>query len=107
MSDEIEAPAAEGRGAPTPTGGAAAAEPRWWTAQRCSGSDEDFYTRPFWKLVEPAVNAKMVRITEAKAASASSSEFSQSTTKLPPIDELLLFLMHLSVGLPLRDLAER
>ncbi|KAJ8016003.1 hypothetical protein DPEC_G00002610 [Dallia pectoralis] len=57
--------------------------------------------------VEPAVNTKMVRITNAKAASASSSEFSQPTTKLQPIDELLLFLMHLSVGLPLRDLAER
>ncbi|KAF3858884.1 hypothetical protein F7725_012085 [Dissostichus mawsoni] len=27
--------------------------------------------------------------------------------KLPPIDELLLFLMHLSVGLHLRDLAEQ
>ena len=27
--------------------------------------------------------------------------------KLPPIDELLLFLMHLSAGLLLRDLAER
>ncbi|XP_063760850.1 uncharacterized protein LOC134878620 [Eleginops maclovinus] len=86
--------------------------------QRLAGSDEDirFYTRfasykhfqAFWKLVEPAANTKMVRITNAKAASASSSDFSQpTTTKLPPIDELLLFLMHLSVGLPLRDLAER
>ena len=27
--------------------------------------------------------------------------------KLAPIDEFLLFLMHLSVGLPLRDLAHR
>ncbi|XP_022519890.2 uncharacterized protein LOC111190408 [Astyanax mexicanus] len=85
--------------------------------QRLVGSDEDirFYTRfatykhfqAFWKLVEPAVNTKMVRITSAQAASASSSEVSQPATKLPPIDELLLFLMHLSVGLPLRDLAER
>ncbi|XP_076858248.1 uncharacterized protein LOC143512151 isoform X2 [Brachyhypopomus gauderio] len=85
--------------------------------QRLAGSDEDirFYTRfasykhfqAFWKLVEPAVNTKMVRITSAQAASASSSEVSQPATKLPPIDELLLFLMHLSVGLPLQDLAQR
>ncbi|XP_033998055.1 uncharacterized protein LOC117492030 [Trematomus bernacchii] len=85
--------------------------------QRLAGSDEDirFYTRfatykhflAFWKLVEPAANTKMVRITNAKASSASSSDSSQPTTKLPPIDELLLFLMHLSVGLHLRDLAER
>ncbi|XP_033970202.1 uncharacterized protein LOC117469856 [Trematomus bernacchii] len=86
--------------------------------QRLAGSDEDirFYTRfatykhflAFWKLVEPAANTKMVRITNAKASSASSSDSSQpTTTKLPPIDELLLFLMHLSVGLHLRDLAER
>ncbi|KAK9977181.1 hypothetical protein ABG768_019002 [Culter alburnus] len=49
----------------------------------------------------------MLRVTNTKAASASSSEFSQPTMKLQPIDELLLFLMHLSVGLPLRDLPER
>ncbi|XP_059407565.1 uncharacterized protein LOC132141937 [Carassius carassius] len=50
----------------------------------------------------------MVRITMAKAASDSFDELTQKkTTKLAPIDELLLFLMHLSVGLPLRDLAER
>ncbi|KAJ4925863.1 hypothetical protein JOQ06_008049 [Pogonophryne albipinna] len=75
--------------------------------QRLAGSDEDirFHTRfatfkhflAFWKLVEPAANTKMVRITNAKASSASSSDSSQpTTTKLPPIDELLLFLMHLS-----------
>ncbi|KAF3844580.1 hypothetical protein F7725_007743 [Dissostichus mawsoni] len=61
-----------------------------------------------WKLVEPAANTKMVRITNTKASSASSSDSSQpTTTKLPPIDELLLFLMLLSVGLHLRDIAER
>ncbi|KAK9977008.1 hypothetical protein ABG768_018829 [Culter alburnus] len=85
--------------------------------QRFAGFDEDirFYTRfasykhfqAFWKLVEPAVNTKMVRVTNTKAAFASSSEISQPTMKLQPIDELLLFLMHLSVGLPLRDLPER
>ncbi|KAF4115362.1 hypothetical protein G5714_002851 [Onychostoma macrolepis] len=60
---------------------------------RLSASDEDvrFYTRfasyrsfkAFWSLIEPAVINKM---------------------KLRPIDE---FLMYLSVGFPLRDLAER
>ncbi|KAL1022061.1 hypothetical protein UPYG_G00021710 [Umbra pygmaea] len=43
---------------------------------------------------------------QCQSASASSSEFPQPTMKHQPI-ELLLFLMHLSVGLPLRDLAER
>ncbi|KAJ4918283.1 hypothetical protein JOQ06_022093, partial [Pogonophryne albipinna] len=93
--------------------------------QRLAGSDKDirFYTRfatykhflVFWKLVEPAANTKMVRITNAKASSTSSSDSSQPTTTVcsiqawinPSIDELLLFLMHLSVGLHLRDLAER
>ncbi|KAK0146645.1 THAP domain-containing protein 2 [Merluccius polli] len=82
---------------------------------RVMGSDDDvrFYTRfasrkyfmAFWALVENAVNNKMVRITSAKTASESSAI--SHSTKLPPIDELLLFLMYLSVGLPLRDLAER
>ncbi|KAG9274061.1 hypothetical protein AMEX_G10866 [Astyanax mexicanus] len=50
----------------------------------------------------------MVRITSSCAASANVSEPTQQrSTKLAPIDELLLFLMHLSVGLPLRDLANR
>ncbi|KAK5924926.1 hypothetical protein CgunFtcFv8_017498 [Champsocephalus gunnari] len=84
--------------------------------QRLAGSDEDirFYTRfatykhflAFWKLVEPAANTKMVRITNAYSASSWDSS-QPTTTTLPPIDELLLFLMHLSVGLHLRDLAER
>ncbi|KAK0155174.1 THAP domain-containing protein 2 [Merluccius polli] len=82
---------------------------------RVMGSDDNvrFYTRfasrkyfmAFWALVENAVNNKMVRITSAKTASESSAI--SHSTKLPPIDELLLFLMYLSVGLPLRDLAER
>ncbi|KAG9279343.1 hypothetical protein AMEX_G4865 [Astyanax mexicanus] len=85
---------------------------------RLAGSDEDirFYTRfasykhlqAFWHLVEPAVKTRMVRITSSCAASANVSEPTQQrSTKLAPIDELLLFLMHLSVGLPLRDLANR
>ncbi|XP_052464697.1 uncharacterized protein LOC128021486 [Carassius gibelio] len=85
---------------------------------RIAGSDDNirFYTRfasykhflAFWKLVEPAAKSRMVRITRARAASDSFDELTQTkTTKLAPIDELLLFLMHLSVGLPLRDLAER
>ncbi|KAK0155168.1 hypothetical protein N1851_002493 [Merluccius polli] len=81
-----------------------------------SNSDFRFFTRfasyqhfmAFWKLVEPAVNSKMVRITSTnKTASSSSSTVSHPTTKLPPIEELLLFLMHLSVGSLLQDLAER
>ncbi|CAK6978572.1 uncharacterized protein LOC126406435 [Scomber scombrus] len=86
--------------------------------QRLAGSHEDirFYTRfasyehfqAFWRLVEPAVRTKMVRITSANAASDNSNEPTQlRATKLAPLDELLLFLMHLSVGLPLRDLANR
>ncbi|XP_055034355.1 uncharacterized protein [Paramisgurnus dabryanus] len=84
---------------------------------RLSTSDENmrFYTRfasyksfmAFWKLIEPAVIHKMVRITSAKTASASISTVHHPTTKLRPIDELLLFLMYLSVGFPLNDLAER
>ncbi|KAL7395247.1 hypothetical protein ABVT39_013055 [Epinephelus coioides] len=55
--------------------------------QRLAGSDEDirFYTRfasykhfqAFWRLVEPAVKTKMVRITSANAASANSNEPTQ------------------------------
>ncbi|CAM4691323.1 unnamed protein product [Leuciscus chuanchicus] len=81
--------------------------------ERLAGSDEDirFYTRfasyrhfqAFWQLVESAVNTKMVRVTSASAAGASQHR----STKLAPIDELLLFLMHLSFGLSLRDLANR
>ncbi|XP_051802466.1 uncharacterized protein LOC127533431 [Acanthochromis polyacanthus] len=83
--------------------------------ERLYGSDEDvrFYTRfasyrhlmAFWRLIEPAVTHKMVRITSAKTAAARTVP--HQTTKLRPIDELLLFLMYLSVGFPLRDLAER
>ncbi|KAK0131247.1 hypothetical protein N1851_034069 [Merluccius polli] len=47
----------------------------------------------------------MVRITSSKTASNSSSSSHQ--TKLPAVDELLLFLMYPAVGLPLNDLAER
>ncbi|XP_049436072.1 uncharacterized protein LOC125891117 isoform X1 [Epinephelus fuscoguttatus] len=70
---------------------------------RYAGSDEHIrlYTRfvsykhlmAFWRLVE--------------SASASCSDFSLSTTKLPPIDELLLFLMYLSTGQSQIELAER
>ncbi|CAM4275411.1 unnamed protein product [Leuciscus chuanchicus] len=83
--------------------------------QHLQGSDEDirFYTRftsykhfqAFWQLVEPAATTKMVRITSVHAASKEPSLLRPS--KLAPIDELLLFLMHLSVGLHLRDLAKR
>ncbi|XP_063734613.1 uncharacterized protein LOC134861367 [Eleginops maclovinus] len=82
---------------------------------RLTASDDSirFYTRfasyqhfqAFWRLVEPAVKSKMVRITSSKTASNSSSSSPQ--TKLPAVDELLLFLMYLSVGLHLNDLAER
>lgn len=48
----------------------------------------------------------MVRITSTNA-SGSSEPAQPRATKLVPVDELLLFLMHLSVGLPLRDLANR
>ncbi|CAM4623326.1 unnamed protein product [Leuciscus chuanchicus] len=58
------------------------------------GRAHSFLHQALWKLVEPVVNTKMVRITNAKAASASSSEFSQLTTVC-------------TLGLPLRDLAER
>ncbi|XP_031172173.1 uncharacterized protein LOC116061939 [Sander lucioperca] len=81
--------------------------------QRIAGSDEDirFYTRfasyksflAFWKQVEPAANTKFVRISSANAASG----IPHRATKLLLVDELLLFLMYLSVGLPLRDLANR
>ncbi|KAG5273005.1 hypothetical protein AALO_G00171710 [Alosa alosa] len=82
--------------------------------QHIVGSDADlrYYTRfasyehfkRFWELVEPAAKTKMVRIT----SSSSSSEPAQPrATKLAPVDELLLFLMHLSAGLDLRDLAIR
>ncbi|XP_056094376.1 uncharacterized protein LOC130101481 [Rhinichthys klamathensis goyatoka] len=47
----------------------------------------------------------MVRITSVHAASKEPSLLRPS--RLAPIDELLLFLMHLSVGLHLRDLAKR
>ncbi|CAM4510210.1 unnamed protein product [Leuciscus chuanchicus] len=57
----------------------------------------------FWQFVESAVNTKMVRVTSASGAGATQHR----STKLAPIDELLLFLMHLSIGLSLRDLANR
>ena len=53
--------------------------------------------------MEPAAKTKMVRIT----SSGSSEPTQPRATKLATVDELLLFLMHLSVGLPLRDLASR
>ncbi|KAK0153993.1 hypothetical protein N1851_003927 [Merluccius polli] len=61
----------------------------------------------FWKLVEPAANSKFVRISSANAASANAASgiTPHRAKKLLLIDELLLFLMYLSVGLPLRDLA--
>ncbi|KAM3613126.1 uncharacterized protein V6R79_020862 [Siganus canaliculatus] len=81
--------------------------------ERLSGSDEDvrFYTRfasykhflAFWRLVEPAVTHKMVRITSAKTAAARSLTVPHQTTKLRPTDELLLFLMFLSVGFHFTD----
>ncbi|KAF4114180.1 hypothetical protein G5714_004403 [Onychostoma macrolepis] len=72
---------------------------------RLSASDEDTWFasyrsfKAFWSLIEPAVINK--------TASASISTVHHPTTKLRPIDEFLLFLMYLSVGFPLRDLAER
>lgn len=59
--------------------------------------------------MEPAANTKFVRISSANAASANAASgiTPHRATKLLLIDELLLFLMHLSVGLPLRDLANR
>lgn len=58
--------------------------------ERLSGSDEDvrFYTRfasykhfqAFWRLIEPAVTHKMVRITSAKTAAARSLTVPHQTT---------------------------
>ncbi|KAJ4946390.1 hypothetical protein JOQ06_024057 [Pogonophryne albipinna] len=65
--------------------------------QRLAGSDEDisFYIRfatykhflAFWKLVEPAANTKMVRITNTKASSASSSDSPQPTTTFEGLEK--------------------
>ncbi|XP_044069917.1 uncharacterized protein LOC122884276 [Siniperca chuatsi] len=81
--------------------------------QRLAGSDEDirFYTRfasykhfqAFWKLVEPAPRLPLLTALSSLNQHRPNT-FSQ---KPPPIEVLLLFVMHLSVGLPLRDLAER
>uniref|UniRef100_A0A8C6WYM0 Transposase n=1 Tax=Neogobius melanostomus TaxID=47308 RepID=A0A8C6WYM0_9GOBI len=81
-----------------------------------AGSDDKicYYTRfasyhhflKFWKLVESAVMTKMIQVTNTKASTAGSHR-SHTFPKLPPFDELLLFLMYLSLGQPLRDLAER
>ncbi|XP_038154123.1 uncharacterized protein LOC119791856 [Cyprinodon tularosa] len=81
---------------------------------KCSDDDIRHYTRfasyrhfqYFWKLVEPAVMTKMIRVTNTKSSTASSERFPTST-KLPPIDELFLFLMYLAVGSTHRDLGER
>ncbi|KAF3844489.1 hypothetical protein F7725_007652 [Dissostichus mawsoni] len=87
--------------------------------QRLAGFATYKHFHAFWKLVEPAANTKMARISNA---SASSSDFSQPTTTtsedgscvilcLHFSHSLFPFLrvqhMHLSVGLHLRDLAER
>ncbi|XP_013889693.1 uncharacterized protein LOC106536897 [Austrofundulus limnaeus] len=84
--------------------------------ERFAGSDDEirFYTRfasykhfqYLWKLVERAVKTKMIRVTNTKASIAGSDRF-HTSTKLPPIDELFLFLMYLSLGQPQQDLAER
>ncbi|KAK7929054.1 hypothetical protein WMY93_005449 [Mugilogobius chulae] len=87
--------------------------------QRIAGSDHQirFFTRfasyrhfqYFWRLIEPAVTTKMVRITSVRSNPGASSDTTvhHTNTKLPPIDEFLLFLMYLSVGLYPQDLAER
>ncbi|KAK7939005.1 hypothetical protein WMY93_002331 [Mugilogobius chulae] len=99
--------------------------------QRIAGSDHQirFFTRfasyrhfqYFWRLIEPAVTTKMVRITSVRSNPGASSDTTVHHTqtvrfmicsfsiplKLPPIDEFLLFLMYLSVGLYPQDLAER
>ncbi|CAM4537219.1 unnamed protein product [Leuciscus chuanchicus] len=89
--------------------------------QRFAHSDDDirFYTRfpsyhnlmLFWRLVEPSVH-KMVRASRAKAAeklneAVTSVHPTHTRQSLQPIDELVLFLMYLSVGLKEQDLANR
>ncbi|XP_065108576.1 uncharacterized protein [Paramisgurnus dabryanus] len=86
---------------------------------RFAASDDDirFFTRfmtyshlmAFWRLIEPATN-RMVRVTRAKGATKSGevgATGNASGHSLPPIDEFFLFMVHLSLGLTQRDLAQR
>ncbi|KAK9977036.1 hypothetical protein ABG768_018857 [Culter alburnus] len=84
--------------------------------RRCNDESRVFASyknfQVFWKLVEPAVNTKMVQwcnsyIPPLCITVSRPNTRPNTNLKLQPIDEFLLFLMHLSVGLPLRDLAER
>ncbi|CDQ93418.1 unnamed protein product [Oncorhynchus mykiss] len=82
--------------------------------QRFAGSDEDirFYTRcasythlmAFWHLFKGAAETRFMRVT-----STNSSETSVTLRKLtlPSIDDLFLFMTHLSLGLKQKDLAHR
>ncbi|KAK7901797.1 hypothetical protein WMY93_018566 [Mugilogobius chulae] len=79
--------------------------------ERFAGSDDDirFLTRfasyrhllNFWRLIEPAVRAKMIRVTNTEVSEGDPLR----STKLKPSDELMMFLIYLSVGLLPQDLA--
>ncbi|KAJ8274530.1 hypothetical protein COCON_G00091550, partial [Conger conger] len=61
----------------------------------------------FWHLIEPSTS-KIVSVSRAKGASTDLEEkITLRAKKLAPVDELFLFLMHLSVGMTLRDLGHR
>ncbi|KAJ8271412.1 hypothetical protein COCON_G00102710 [Conger conger] len=77
-----------------------------FSLRRFAGSDEDirFYTRfatyehfmCFWHLIEPSTS-KIVSVSRAKGASTDLEEkITLRAKKLAPVDELFLFLMHLS-----------
>ncbi|XP_005163658.2 uncharacterized protein isoform X3 [Danio rerio] len=86
---------------------------------RFAASDDDikFYTRfttcshlmAFWKLIEPASN-NMIRVSRVRAATMKHEDGMTDGAldrSLQPIDEFFLFMVHLSVGLTLRDLGHR
>ncbi|XP_056301526.1 uncharacterized protein LOC130213768 isoform X2 [Danio aesculapii] len=86
---------------------------------RFAASDDDirFYTRfttcshlmAFWKLIEPASN-NMIRVSRVRASTVKREDGTTDVAldrSLQPIDEFFLFMVHLSVGLTLRDLGHR
>lgn len=85
---------------------------------RFAASDDDirFYTRfttfshlmAFWKLIEPA-SYNMIRVSRVRAAAVKREDGTTDALdrSLQPIDEFFLFMVHLSVGLTLRDLGHR
>ncbi|XP_054912090.1 uncharacterized protein LOC129376503 [Poeciliopsis prolifica] len=83
--------------------------------QRFTGSDDDirFYTRfatyrlflMFWRIIEPSVHR--IRTSGTRSSEAAAAGSTHTRDSLQPIDELLLFQMHLAAGLKERDLANR